>query len=141
MYPNNLVLLRGEGSVTRIWKEKLDPSRHRDFMTRTMPNHTRGGSPVPAPRDNLLEQWVYFIKVCSFTFEFHSLAQIQECLAYFSQKLYPNRRIHIEFGERWIPWYERLPQRLFEEPKRQRVIKALQQALDEFKQQSDSSSA
>jgi len=69
------------------------------------------------------------------------LAQIQECLAYFSQKLHPSRRVHIEFGERWIPWYERLPQRLFEERNRLRVIKALQKALDEFKRQSDPSLA
>src|SRR5579859_4960575 len=115
-------------SVPQIWKEKLDPDKHRDFMTWASPNI--GGHQIYAPRDNLLEHWVYFVRVCSFTFEFHSLAQIQECLAFFSQKLHPNRRVHIEFGERWIPWYERLPQWLFEESKRQRVVKALQQALD-----------
>jgi hypothetical protein len=118
--------------VTRIWKEKLDTSKHHDFMTQIMPNRATGGYKVQAPQDNLNEHWVYFVRVCSFTFEFHSLAQIHECLAYFSRKLRPNRLIHIEFGERWIPWYERLPQWLFEESKRQRVVKALQQAIDEF---------
>jgi len=113
----------------RLWKERLDPTKHMDYMSTS---HI-GGFPVEAPHDNLIVKWAYFVNVCSFTFQFQSTEQIQECLNYFSQKTRPSSRRPVECGEHyWQRWYERLPMWLFEEPKRQKVVKALQKALVEF---------
>jgi len=62
--------------MPRYWKEPLDTDKHRDFMS----DRSVGGRSVVPPRDNLLPHWVYFVNVCSFTFQFHSLQQIEQCL-------------------------------------------------------------
>jgi len=40
--------------MARHWKEKLDPSKHRDFMRGYQ---DAGGIPLDGPRDNLLQSW------------------------------------------------------------------------------------
>jgi len=115
--------------MARFWKEKLDPSKHTDFMG----HHHVGGLPVQPPRDNLVGHWVYFVSVCSFTFQFQSLQQLEECLAFFSQKVRPSSMVsNITLEHYWQSWEQRLPQWLFKEAKRQKVVKALQGALREF---------
>jgi hypothetical protein len=93
-----------------------------------------GGVRVAPPRDSLIDHWVYSVRVCGFTFQFVSLAQLRECLDHFSRKTHPSGRFaQPPPGVHWNhPWYERLPMWLFEEPKRQRVVKALGQALTVF---------
>lgn len=98
---------------------------------------------VDRPSDSLVPQWVYFVSVCGFTFEFHALSQMADCLEYYSKKIQPSSREHMGWG--WggdqvearanmllIRWCDRLPQYFLEEPKRQRVVKALEQALTAF---------
>ena len=113
----------------RIWKEKADPKRHADFMSTS---HV-GGFPLEAQRDNLLESWVYFVTVEGFTFQFVKIEQIKEAKAYFSQKTHKSTitpGIHLEHY--WQNWYERLPKGLTKNSKRQKILKALEQALSEF---------
>jgi len=113
--------------MARIWKEKLDVNKHRDYMQSTW----IGGVPPARPKGNLIESWVYFVDVCSFTFQFHSIEQIKECLEYFSQKTHPSsRQSGCELEHYWQRWFERLPQWLYEEAKRQKVVKALTMALE-----------
>ena len=83
---------------------------------------------------NFVPKWVYFVRVCSFTFEFHSVAQINECFQYYSRKIHPSSRLDIGGASSWEVqrWFERLPMYLSEEPKRKRVVKALAAALEEF---------
>jgi hypothetical protein len=120
--------------MARFWKEQLDPERHRDYMA----SMWIGGISVLPPRDPLIVQWVYFVDVCSFTFQFHSLQQLQTCLSYFSQKNHASTRVsHNGLEHYWQQWYERLPQWLFEEAKRQRIVKALTRALTVFQAESD----
>ncbi len=114
----------------RIWKEKLDPERHRDYVGA----HRRGGYDVLAPRDNRIIKWVYLVNVCSFTFQFHRLEDIDKYLEYFSQKPLPSSG---KFGgpalePYWRAWHERIPMRLKKESKRKKIVKALQRAKDEF---------
>jgi len=45
------------------------------------------------PNPALIPKWVYFVTVCSFTFEFHSINQINACLKHYSQKVRPSTRI------------------------------------------------
>ena len=77
---------------------------------------------------------VYFVSVCGFKFEFHSIEQIRACLKYYSVKIHPSSRMDIGGADNWEMqrWYERLPMYLREEPKRQKVVKALQKALSQF---------
>jgi hypothetical protein len=85
---------------------------------------------------------VLLVSVASFTFRFGSTEQLRECLAYYQQKIHPSSRvaaktIALHIGEDWRTlrsweierWYEKLPMYLLEEPKRQKVVKALSQAL------------
>jgi hypothetical protein len=80
------------------------------------------------------ERW--FVRVCSFTFVFHSITQLEACLNYYKPKTRPSSRILGEdlfdyggdHGERQR-WFERLPMYLLEEPKRKKVVAALRQAF------------
>lgn len=115
--------------MARIWKERFDPVKHADHMRTT---HI-GGSPVEPVRDRLIEREVYFVAVSGFTFQFHSFDQIDEALTYFRQRIHPtSRQPDVALEHYWQRWYERLPQWLFEEPKRLRVVAALERAADRF---------
>jgi hypothetical protein len=114
--------------MAKIWKEEHDPSRHSNKMD----------APVKyGPQMGGLSQWVYFVRVCSFTFEFHSREQIETCLEYYSKKIHPSSRIDIAAADSWEVqrWFERLPMYLLEEPKRQQVAEALASALEEFEEE------
>lgn len=101
--------------MVKIWKEESLESR--------------------TQHSTLLPQWNYFVEVCGFTFKFNSIEQLEEVLAYYSQKLHPSSIIpHLDQSPEKIDrsliqrWYERLPLYLRKEPKRQKVVAALKQA-------------
>lgn len=117
--------------MARFWKDQFDPDKHHNHMGR-----------VDRQPSSLVRQWVYFVSVCGFTFEFHALSQVADCLKYYTEKVRPSSR-----GSMWtaggdrrearanllhVRWCDRLPQYLLEEPKRQRVVKALERALAAF---------
>ncbi len=111
---------------------------------------------VNSPIGKVLARKMYFVEVCSFQFQFDSLNQIKEVLQYFEQKLHPSSRLPdkewLETEARQNPknyrrnianfiaaehdliqrWYERLPMWLYEEPRRKKIVKALNQALEKF---------
>lgn len=116
--------------MPRHWREKLDPSKHRDFM---LGHQDAGGLPVETPRDNLLSEWIYFVNVAGFTFQFASTDQIHEALRYFGQKTHPTTSEYNNGLEHyWQPWYCRLPPGIKSERKRTKVVKALKAALTEY---------
>ena len=116
--------------MARMWAERLDPRRHVDQM-RTI--HI-GGIPPEPPRDRLIDRWVYFVVVCGFTFEFHSLEQVERALSHFEQKIHPTSlRPGVTLEHYWQSWSERLPLWLFEEPKRLRIVSALRRAERHFR--------
>lgn len=126
---------RGIGSLAvitnmaQIWSEPFDWTKHQDQMfgvESSTADHHR------AP--TLLQRQVYFVRVCSFTFQFHSPQQIQACLDYYNRKIQPSSRRDIGTADHWEceRWFERLPLFLREESKRQRVVKALRDALNKF---------
>ncbi len=91
---------------------------------------------------SLLPRHVIVVRVASFTFRFSTLEEFRECLQYYERKIHPSSRvaagkIAADIGEDWRTqrgweverWFERLPMYLLEEPKRQKVIKALSKAL------------
>jgi hypothetical protein len=115
--------------MARMWKEPFDPDRHHDHRERGVGPH--GAGPATG--------WAYFVEVCGFTFEFMSLDHIRAALEYYSRKIHPSSRLpeytntnlcH-ERGE-WQPWWGRVPLYLQEEPKRVKVVKALEKALETF---------
>ena len=106
--------------VARIWKEKL----------------TALGTANLAPREVIL------VRVASFTFRFTTKTQLRECIEYYERKTHPSSRISAriiasDIGPDWQElrswqverWFERLPMYLLEEPKRQKVLKALRKTL------------
>ena len=116
--------------MSRHWREPFDPEKHRDHMWVARDEAGVRRDPVLDPGS------IYFVEVCGFTFEFHSLGQIDVCLDYFSQRLHASSRINWEefggdHGEAQS-WFERLPQRLLDESKRVRVVDALKKARADF---------
>ena len=115
--------------MAQIWSEPFDSLRHQNQM-HEVESSTSGYHRAPT----LLRRPVYFVRVCSFTFQFHSLPQIRAALQYYSRKIQPSSRVEIGAADHWEceRWFERLPLYLREEPKRQKVVKALTDALRQF---------
>jgi hypothetical protein len=91
---------------------------------------------------NLASRNLIVVRVASFAFRFENADRLRACLKYYEQKTRPSSRIAAralaaELGDDWRQlrgweverWFERLPMYLLEEPKRQKVIKALSKAL------------
>jgi hypothetical protein len=94
-------------------------------------------------RASLVPRHVVTVRVASFTFRFETVNQLRECLKYYQKKTRPSSRIAArtlaaDLGEGWRTlrgwdverWFERLPMYLLEQPKRQKVLKALSKALE-----------
>ena len=120
--------------MARIWKEQFDPAKHQNRM-----RGVEGVKPDYFRAPTIVRVSIYFVCVCSFTFEFHSIAQIEMTHAYYARKIHPSRRVDISKlcpgFEHWEAqrWFEQLPLYLREEPKRIKVIAALEKALKMFK--------
>jgi hypothetical protein len=106
--------------VARIWKEKLT---------------TFGNA-------NLTLREVILVRVASFTFRFTTTKQLRDCIEYYERKKHASSRVSAkaiaaDIGPDWRDlrsweverWFERLPMYLLEEPKRQKVLKALHKTL------------
>lgn len=91
---------------------------------------------------SLAPRHVIVVRVASFTFRFGNVKQLSECIRYYQNKTRPSSRIAAKtiaanIGPDWRElrgweverWFERLPMYLLEEPKRQKVLKALSKAL------------
>jgi hypothetical protein len=122
--------------MATIWSETYDPKKHYDAMRpiEGVPKHHQWRAA------SLQTHTVYFVRVCSFTFEFHSISQIQECSRFFAQKIRPSGRRDVRnfdpdpglihsLSQRW---HERLPMHLLEERRRVLIVRALKQALKKF---------
>nr|WP_086939966.1 hypothetical protein [Thaumasiovibrio occultus] len=115
--------------MSNIWRESADPAKHRDFMS----TRNEGGVPIEGPRDNLIEQWVYFAQVADFTFEFVTLEQVAECRRYFMQPVHHSTREQGHSNEHcWHAWYCKLPDGLNKGRTRVKVIKALNAILTKW---------
>jgi hypothetical protein len=79
----------------------------------------------------LIPKSVLMVNVVSFTFQFFSIEQVRDCLAYYERKTHPSSRLSIGAADHWEAqrWFDRLPMYLLEEPKRARVVRALSRAL------------
>ena len=76
------------------------------------------------------------VHVCSFTFRFVSVEEIEEYIKFFQARTHPTSRVPASMlpdctFRHWHSqrWYERLPLFLQEEPKREKVLKALNKAI------------
>lgn len=122
---------RKTGSRT-LWREPADPKQHIDFIR----SRDSGGFPVEKSRDNLIQHYVYFLRLDSqFCFVFNGMAQVHECRRYFSRKIHPhtrNVRYRIETPEHSRgPWYCRLPKGITE-TKRQYILKQLHVLIERY---------
>ena len=121
--------------MPRVIIEHYDPKRH--------PNPMRSVDDAQSKRfwrtPSLVDYHVCSVSVCSFTFLFHSTEQLALCLEFYRRKHHPSSRLPVYskgFGDHWESqrWFDQLPQYLLEKPKRMKVIKALEQAMQEYSQ-------
>ena len=113
--------------MAQIWKERLNPEKHRDFMTEAQ---EAGGRPVEQPRDNLLEKWVYFVQTPDCQLQFIERDHALEAKCYFEQKIHPARREWNNGLEHyWQRWFERLPAGIHRDPNRERMLDALNKLI------------
>ncbi|HEV2277932.1 MAG TPA: hypothetical protein VGS02_07140 [Acidobacteriaceae bacterium] len=112
--------------MARIWRESGDGRRFGDRTAEPLPHYAR----------SLIKPDAICVHVCSFTFRFVSKDEIEEYIQFFQAKTHPTSRV----PARMLPncnfrhwhsqrWYERLPLFLQEEPKREKVLKALKEAV------------
>jgi hypothetical protein len=107
-----------------------------------MPKITKMPAKLFGRTKSLVPQEFIVVRVASFQFGFRSIQQLRECIAYYEKKVRPTSRVPAkelaaDLGEDWRGlrgweverWFERLPMYLLEEPKRQKVLKALTNAL------------
>jgi hypothetical protein len=115
--------------MSKVWREIADPNIHSDFMS----TFNEGGVPIEKSRDNLIQKWIYLANVCNFTFQFSSIQQVKECVVYFEKKTHP-RTIgdHPPYEHYWQPWYCKLPKGITKGAKREKVLKALNQILEQW---------
>jgi hypothetical protein len=113
--------------MAQRWKERLDPAKHKDFMSG---NQDAGGAPIPAGPDPIIPRWIFFVRVHGFTFSFTGLDQLAVARDFFSGKLRASDRggnpPHEHF---WQQWSKRLPASILKGNRRLDVVKALDQAL------------
>jgi hypothetical protein len=123
----------------KIRAEIYDPKRHHNPMGWS-------GADPDAPRGQRrpwhIEAWpahkVVFVRVCDFDFEFHDRVQLDACIRCYSKAIRPSGRLPVyteNFGAHHGAtqrWFERLPLYLREEPKRLKVLKALDRAFREW---------
>lgn len=122
--------------MARIMIEIYDPARHRNPMWYVddvqRVHHDR------APK--IISYKVCLVRVCGFTFTFHSLTQLELCLKYYELENQPSSRLPVYQknlgGDHWETqrWFEKLPMYLLEKPKRVKVVAALKKALKTYAQ-------
>jgi hypothetical protein len=111
--------------VAQIWTERFRPGHH------AVPFEYRGSADKHWRASGLIPKHVLLVKVVSFTFQFVTVRQLRDCIAYFASKIHPSSRLSIGAADHWEVqrWFECLPMYLLEESKRKKVVKALNQAL------------
>ncbi len=78
-------------------------------------------------------QWIYYVRVCGFTFGFFSLEMILEYRDFYSRKLAPSTlgQAAAAVGQGQSK-FDRLPLRLRRSGKREKVLAALEKAITYF---------
>src|SRR5262245_33978029 len=120
--------------MARITIEDFDPKLHGNPMWYI--DDAQRERHLRAP--TIVDHKVCLVRVCGFTFIFHSLTQLRLCLEYYSLEHQPSSRLPVYDqdlgGDHWETqrWFEKLPQFLLEKPKRSKVITALKKALEQY---------
>ncbi|MEZ5008086.1 MAG: hypothetical protein R2728_11650 [Chitinophagales bacterium] len=113
--------------MSKHWTEKYDPNIHKDFMS----TYHVGGSSIDLNKLTS-EKKIYFVRECSFTFQFINLNQLDEMIEFVSSKVQPSSRREIGLDHWWHSWKERLPKGLLKGSKRDKILKALEKARLDF---------
>lgn len=114
--------------MSKHWKEKADADKHVDYMS----TYHVGGININF-EGNKTGEWVYFVRVGSFTFQFVNLEQLDDMIEYVSQKVHPSTKAPNNGLEHyWHSWQERLPKGLLKGPRRDRILTALLKAKTDF---------
>ncbi|MCV6638445.1 hypothetical protein [Candidatus Albibeggiatoa sp. nov. NOAA] len=123
--------------MARWWKEIYNSDKHKNTMYGIIDGQYQYNFDF-SNSDNLRKQYVIHVEVVGFGFTFLSLRQLEICIQYFSQKIRKSSMIpsnSIGVADYWEVqrWYDRLPKGMTNEHKRPKILKALNQAYQEFK--------
>ena len=115
--------------MPKYWKEKLDIETWRK---------AHGGKDREYEGqiiDNLVCPEYLCVEVCKFTFRFSSIREIEEYIEYFSTKVHPSTRSS-DFMDHYDAQtkFTRLPGAIKSGHNRERVLKALNNAVQKFMQ-------
>jgi hypothetical protein len=130
--------------MARIWKVPYSREKYREstghwddyvFWAEEGCVQLRSGAWVVLPPDGA-QKWIYYVEVCRFTFVFLSLREICTYLDFYSEKGRGSDRWRADGSpcpeDEGQNQFSRLPLRLRQEHKREKVVKALQRALHVF---------
>ena len=113
--------------MSKHWKEIANKEKHLDYMS----TYDVGGMNIDGIK---MGAYIYFVRECSFTFQFASLGQLDEMIEYVSKKTNPSTKVlHNGLEHYWQSWKERLPRGLLKGSKRVRILNALTRAKIDFK--------
>ena len=118
--------------MSKHWREPYSPEAAASLGIRTHEGHRILGDPHT--------EFIYYVRVCGFTFGFFSLEMLDTYLRYYEADVLPSGRRHdtpystghaMSIGDGQSE-FQRLPAELRKRGKRQKVIKALRRASAEF---------
>ena len=112
------------------WKEQQDIRKWRQEHGQKL--RTYGGQLI----DNLVCPITYCVSACGFIFRFASLVEIEEYIGYFQAKTHPSTRALVHSNEDHFDVqtkFTRLPARLKAKGRRPQIVKALESALEGFR--------
>lgn len=96
----------------------------------------QASEPLSPYAGSLLKHELICVHVCSFTFRFVSKNEIEEYIRFYQAKTHPSSRVPGSMlpdcnFRHWHSqrWYERLPLFLQEKPKKEKILKALNEAI------------
>jgi len=115
--------------MAKSYKKRLTRTgEFRDYMS----SYDETGIVIRAPKDRLIEKWVYFLEIFNFRFTFASIDQIKEAKAYFERKTHPSNRDFRPNEHFWNPWYCRLPKGFMKATRKKQITKELTKMLQKW---------
>ena len=121
----------------KVWREPADPKKHVDYM-----NCSLGGRRIKGPPDNLVPQWVYFVRAPtpkgSKVLLFHGLDQVHTFRAYLSKPPLGTTAWPTLNTGWYNSWYEKLPKGLTANRHRKRTLALLDEILRQWEHRTPS---
>lgn len=129
--------------MSKHWIEQYDETHHINHMwgIGIFPPTDSVSKYKPEPHN------VYFVRECGFSFEFHNIEQVESCRDYYNKKIRPSTiitkgELNLYGGDQTETqrWFEKMPKKLNNNHNRPKILKALNKAIESFKNESNHTS-